>query len=92
MYWYLGDTLGYFIRRVINADGHYVSLDTSYAIGFDGMEVPTINPASYSNGKGEINTMFAPIKIMVGDTAVVSVFYYIDSGALTSQSIGIVLN
>ena len=31
----------------------YVSVDTSYVIGFNGMEVPTINPVSYSNGIGE---------------------------------------
>jgi hypothetical protein len=70
----------------------WVNVDTSYVRGFEGMEVPTINPASYSNGKGEINTMFAPVKIMVGDTATVSVFYYIDKGTLTSQDIGIILN
>ena len=76
LYWYLGDTLGYFIRRVINAEGHYVSLDTSYAIGFDGMEVPTINPASYSNGSGEFNQMFAPVRSMVGDTLVLTATWY----------------
>ncbi len=30
--------------------------------------------------------------LMVGDTATVSVFYYIDKGTLTSQDIGIILN
>ena len=37
-------------------------------IGFSGMEVPTSNRASYSNGNGEINNMIAPVKSMVGDT------------------------
>ena len=92
LYWELGDTLGYWVRRGLSYDMVWVNVDTSYVRGFEGMEVPTINPASYSNGKGEINTMFAPVKIMVGDTATVSVFYYIDSGILTSQNIGIILN
>jgi hypothetical protein len=67
-YWTLGDTLGYFIRRGLTDDLVYVNVDTSYVIGFSGMEVPTINPASYSNSDGEVNTMIAPVQTMVGDT------------------------
>ena len=67
-YWTLGDTLGYFIRRGLTDDLIYVNVDTSYVIGFNGMEVPTINPASYSNSDGEVNTMIGPIQSMVGDT------------------------
>jgi hypothetical protein len=37
------------------------------------MEVPTINPVSYSNGDGEFNQMFAPVKSMRGDTVTVTV-------------------
>ena len=75
-YWYLGDTLGYVVNTYLNNEGVYVSVDTSYVIGFEGMEVPTINPASYSNGDGEINTMLAPVRSMVGDTIIVGLAYY----------------
>ena len=42
--------------------------DTSYIIGFNGMEVPTSNHISYSNSNGEINNMIAPVRSMIGDT------------------------
>tara|TARA_B100000809_G_scaffold161562_1_gene158866 strand:+ start:348 stop:773 length:426 start_codon:yes stop_codon:yes gene_type:complete len=72
-YWYLGDTLGYVIRRGLTDELEYVNYDTIYVTNFSGMEVPTINPASYSNGKGEFNQMFAPVKSMRGDTVTVTV-------------------
>ena len=75
-YWYMGDTLGYFVRRTINSDGQYGSLDTSYAIGFEGHEVPTTNQVSYSNGYGEINNMIAPVQTMVGDTMYIWATYF----------------
>ena len=75
-YWYLGDTLGYIVNRYLTNDGVYVSVDTSYVIGFNGMEVPTINPASYSNGEGEVNTMFAPVQSMEGDTVIITMYWY----------------
>ena len=68
LYWYLGDTLGYIVNRYLNDSGVYVSIDTSYIIGFNGMEVPTSNGISYSNSNGEINNMIAPIRSMIGDT------------------------
>ena len=67
-YWTLGDTLGYWIRQGLNNDLEWVGYDTSYVIGFDGQQVPTINPASYSNFDGEVNTMIAPVQSMIGDT------------------------
>ena len=66
--WYLGDTLGYIVNQYLNDSGVYVSVDTSYIVGFDGFEVPTSNSMSYSNSSGEINNMIAPVKTMVGDT------------------------
>ena len=68
LYWYIGDTLGYMVNRHLNDNGVYVSVDTSYMIGFSGMEVPTSNFVSYSNGSGEINNMIAPVRSMIGDT------------------------
>ena len=66
--WYLGDTLGYIVNRYLNNCGVYVSVDTSYIIGFNGTEVPTSNSISYSNSNGEINNMIAPVRSMGGDT------------------------
>ena len=66
--WTLGDTLGYWVRQGLTDDLEWVSYDTSYVVGFDGQQVPTVNPASYSNSDGEVNTMIAPVQSMVGDT------------------------
>jgi hypothetical protein len=38
--------------------------------------VPTTNSASYSGRNGEINTMIAPIKNMMGDTLVLKATHY----------------
>ena len=46
-------------------------LDTTYITWFDGFEVPIINGASYSNEEGEVNTMIAPVRSMIGDTATI---------------------
>ena len=73
--WYLGDTLGYIVNRNFNDDGMYVSVDTSYITGFNGMEVPTINCCSYSNSKGEFNQMSGFVRPMIGDTALIEVSY-----------------
>ena len=61
-YWELSDTLGYYIKRGLTDDLVWVNYDTVYVTGFSGQEVPTINSASYSNAKGEFNTMFAPVR------------------------------
>jgi len=68
LYWYLGDTLGYIVKRGLTDNLEYVSYDTVYMTGFNGHEVTTSNKVSYSNGRGEINNMIAPVKTMVGDT------------------------
>jgi hypothetical protein len=75
-YWMLGDTLGYIVNRYLTDDGIYVSVDTSYVVGFDGMEVPTINFSSYSNADGEVNTMIAPVRSMVGDTMTIRMYFW----------------
>ena len=76
LYWYLGDTLGYIINRHLNDSGNYVSVDTSYMIGFNGMEVPTSNTISYSNSYGELNNMIAPVRSMIGDTLTLTAIWY----------------
>ena len=69
LYWILGDTLGYIVKRGLTDQMLYVSYDTTYITGFDGMEVPTINPVSYSNSKGNFSQTSGFVKSMVGDTA-----------------------
>ena len=91
-YWTLGDTLGYWIRQGLTDDLEWVSYDTSYVTGFDGQEVPTINPASYSNADGEVNTMIAPVQSMVGDTMTI---WYSWGGFYTrweTDSLKVILN
>tara|TARA_Y100001938_G_scaffold150981_1_gene244813 strand:+ start:815 stop:1411 length:597 start_codon:yes stop_codon:yes gene_type:complete len=76
LYWMLNDTLGYIVKRQFSDwNGSYVSTDTSYITGFNGMEVPTTNRSSYSNRLGEINNMIAPVKNMVGDTLMLGAFW-----------------
>ena len=76
LYWYIGDTLGYVVRRNFNDKGMYVSYDTTYLTQFSGMEVPTSNMISYSNSNGELNNMIAPVKSMVGDTMKLTARWY----------------
>jgi len=74
-YWLIGDTLGYVVHQnwTLNDNGYlYLNNDTSYVTWFDGQEVPTINEASYSTMDGEINTMFAPVQTMEGDTIIIT--------------------
>ena len=86
-YWYLGDTLGYIVNRYLTENGVYVSVDTSYVVGFNGMEVPTSNIVSYSNSYGEINNMIAPVRRMLGDTLVLTAIWY-----NSDRSYGIILD
>ena len=86
LYWILGDTLGYIVNQNLNDEGMYVSTDTSYMTGFKGFEVQTINCCSYSNSKGEVNTMIGVVQQMIGDTMIVNVSYL-----NKTESIGIVL-
>ncbi len=91
-YWMFGDTLGYIVHQGLTDDLIYVSYDTTYITGFSDFVVPTINPASYSNSDGEVNTMFAPVWTMRYDTVLVSVGYFDNSYNYISQSIEIVLD
>jgi hypothetical protein len=74
-FWKLNDTLGFYIEYGYTNQLEYVTLDTTYIIGFDNFIVPTINCCSYSNAEGEINTMIAPVRTMIGDTMSVSIQY-----------------
>ena len=76
LYWYVGDTLGYIVHTGLTDDLTYVSYDTSYMTGFNGMEVPTTNIVSYSNSYGELSNMIAPVKSMIGDTMELTASWY----------------
>ena len=76
LYWYLGDTLGYVVNQHLTDSGNYVSVDTSFMIGFNGQEVPTSNTVSYSNSSGELNNMIAPVRSMIGDTLQLTAIWY----------------
>ena len=76
LYWVLGDTLGYIVKSGYTDEWVYVAYDTVYVTGFMGEEVRTTNWTSYSNSKGEINNMIAPVRSMIGDT--LSVGAYLD--------------
>ena len=76
LYWYIGDTLGYVVRRGLNMNLQYVNYDTTYLTQFSGMEVPTSNIISYSNSNGELNNMIAPVRSMVGDTMKLTARWY----------------
>lgn len=70
--WITGDSIGYVVRRVVNALGQWTVVDTQYINVPSGLVVPTINPTSISGNRGEINTMIAPIYGMKGDTMIVT--------------------
>jgi len=76
LYWIIGDTLGYVVKRGLTDQLQYVSYDTVYITQYNGFTVPTSNTASYSNAKGEVSNMIAPVKNMVGDTMRLSYSYY----------------
>jgi len=98
-YWVLGDTLGYIYKRGLTDDMVYVNYDTLYITGFDGREVPVINPMSYPicslysfGTECEISTMIAPVKTMLGDTLQVTSWYTDFYNETREQSIEIVLD
>ena len=86
-YWIIGDTLGYIIHfnNPFNDNYYYQTPDTTYITFFDGFEVPTINSASYSTMDGEINTMFAPVQNMQGDTVTVFAQAVYEDGCVSDE-------
>jgi len=87
-YWLIGDTLGYMVHQgnTLNDAGYlYMNNDTSYVTWFNGAEVPTVNGASYSTMEWEINTMFAPVQSMKGDTVTVTAKAYFADGHISEK-------
>ena len=76
LYWEIGDTLGYIVESGLTDDLEYVSFDTNFVTWFDGDEVPIINSASYSVYDGYVNSMMAPVRTMIVDTATIYYGYW----------------
>ena len=74
LYWWIrrGDISAYISKSYINYfTGQYTIISLPPMIVSKDELVPTINKASYSGTKGEINTIIAPISEMKGDTMVI---------------------
>lgn len=77
LYWYLkrGDTLATITKTYINYyKGKLDTIVLPPLISNKTEIVPTINPASYSGKRGEINIMIAPIYRMKGDTMLIQAY------------------
>lgn len=92
LFWYMGDTTGYIIRRGLTDDLEYRNIDTFYIVGFNGAEVPTSNMASYSNADGVVNNMIAPVRSMIGDTMILRWMYEYGNYQSSWESIKICLD
>lgn len=80
LYWWLrqGDTTATITQAYINYfTGQYTIINLPPMIANKDELVPTTNCCSYSGKGGEINTVIAPIREMVGDTMVLKVSHSI---------------
>lgn len=99
-YWTLSDTLTVISRKSCPYNGDIECLwyvtsegavkDTVYLTQFSGQEVPTVNPVSISAPDGEINTIFAPVWWMAGDTVTISAYALFPNG-VQKDSVQIIL-
>lgn len=89
--WFTSSDYGFYVRRTINYLGQWVTIDTIYPNLPSGLLVPTINPTSISGTNGEINTMFAPIFGMRGDTVVIVARLWTPYDKIYSDTISIIL-
>jgi hypothetical protein len=74
MFWWLrkGDTLATVTKAYINYfTGQFTIINLPPLVARKDELVRTINLASYSGTKGEINTIISPIREMIGDTMIV---------------------
>ena len=85
LYWIIGDTLGYVVKIVLTDQLQYVSYDTVYITQYNGFTVPTSNTASYSNAKGEVSNMIAPVNNMVGDTLILTWEFFAEDKVYSSK-------
>ena len=75
-FWILnaGDTVAQLVKTYFNTfTGKLMTVNLKPLIAYQTQLIPTINPVSYSDrNTGNVNTMFAPISPMKGDTIIVT--------------------
>lgn len=79
LYWWLrqGDTTATITQAYVNYfTGQYTIVQLPPMIANKDELVPTTNCCSYSGKGGEINTVIAPIREMIGDTLVLKAYHY----------------
>ena len=79
LYWWLrkGDTTAYITKSYINYfTGQFTIVKLPSMISSKDELVPTTNSSSYSGTNGEVNTIIAPIREMIGDTLVLKASHY----------------
>ena len=78
LYWWLrqGDTTATITQAYVNYfTGQYTIVNLPPMIANKDELVPTTNGSSYSGTKGEVNTVIAPIREMIGDTMVLKAIH-----------------
>lgn len=78
LYWWLrqGDTTATITQAYVNYfTGQYTIINLPPMIANKDELVPTTNGSSYSGTKGEVNTVIAPIREMIGDTMVLKAIH-----------------
>jgi hypothetical protein len=79
LFWWLrqGDTTATITQSYINYyTGQFTIVKLPPMISNKDELVPTTNSASYSGTNGEVNTIIAPIREMIGDTLVLKASHY----------------
>ena len=79
LYWWLrqGDTTAIITQSYVNYfTNQFTIINLPSMIASKDELVPTTNSASYSGTKGEVNTIIAPIREMIGDTLVLKASHY----------------
>jgi hypothetical protein len=79
LFWWLrqGDTTAIITQSYINYfTGQFTIINLPSMIASKDELVPTTNSSSYSGTKGEVNTIIAPIREMIGDTLVLKASHY----------------
>ena len=79
LFWWLrrGDTIATISQAYVNYfTGQFTIVKLPPLVTSKDELVPTTNFASYSGTKGEVNTIIAPIREMIGDTLVLKASHY----------------
>lgn len=79
LFWWLrrGDTVATITQAYVNYfTGQFTIVKLPPLVSNKDELVPTTNFASYSGTKGEVNTIIAPIREMIGDTLVLKASHY----------------